>query len=491
VEAIVGTGSRQGDDADMEDIAGYRVLRAAGHGDRAALLVGFADGETAVLKVTPSGDAAAEREIEALARAAGEHVVGLRDVDSDDRRVVLVLDRLDRGSLADLLDRRGSLTAGEAVTVLAPVASTIDRLHRAGVAHGGISPNAVCFAADGSPALVGFGAAELFSPGSPEVVLEAVPGVSSDREALRRLAELVVARVPELSRWTAAEDVPPADLATALFDLATPVPVRFDGDPEDVGAIPRPVVAPASLAPAEPADLLPAWLAALVPEELRHRIDEPLTRIAEVWSTWGARRRRVVLGGVAGAVGLLAFVAVLPPPTPGTGTPVDSPSSMPSVDVAALPEDPAEAAAILLETREGCIRDLSVLCLGDVVQEGSAAAAADAALIRGLQGGEEYPMGVIAAGDPVLVERLGDSALVDMPLGSSPASVLLLRTTNGWRLRQYFEEAGQEAPAVTTSSGQIPSLPAKSPLSRRALTAPRKRAASAPSTMRWSYDRAR
>jgi hypothetical protein len=99
------------------------------------------------------------------------------------------------------------------------------------------------------------------------------------------------------------------------------------------------------------------------------------------------------------------------------------------------------AAAVLLETRAACLRELSVLCLDAVVQPGSAAAAHDLALLRDLHTGGEYSGGEVVPGEPVLVERLGDSALLDLPPGSSPASVLILRTTEGWRLRQYFDAA--------------------------------------------------
>jgi hypothetical protein len=92
------------------------------------------------------------------------------------------------------------------------------------------------------------------------------------------------------------------------------------------------------------------------------------------------------------------------------------------------------------------VRDLAVLCLDDVVQAGSAASDDDIALIRSVQGGGEYP-DAIADGDPVLVERLGDSALLDLPVGSDPASILLLRTTNGWRIRQYLSNQYLDAPA--------------------------------------------
>lgn len=442
----------------MEDVAGYRVLRTAGRGGRAALHVGFADGETVVLKVTQYGDPGAAREVEALERGAGEHVVGLRDVDSDGRRIVLVLDRLERGSLADLLDRRRSFGPGEAVTILAPLADTIDRLHRAGVAHGRISPEVVCFGTDGSPTLVGFGDAELFAPGSPEVVLETVPGVIADRDALRRLVGLLVARVPEVDgQHLPATDAPPAELAAALFDLATPAPVRFDGDSDETVAAPRPVGVAETVvegaAESDPVGFLPAWLAAVVPDALRRRLDEPLARIAAIWSAWGTARRRLVLGGAAGALTVLTLIAVVPPtasPVVTAAAPSPTPSTAPSAE---LPDDPLESAALLLAAREGCIRDLSVLCLDGVVQPGSAAAAADTALIRGLLAGGEYPVGAIGTGDLVLVERLGDSVLIDLPPGSSPASVLLLRTTNGWRLRQYFEIPGLEAPAVTTTGG--------------------------------------
>jgi len=66
--------------------------------------------------------------------------------------------------------------------------------------------------------------------------------------------------------------------------------------------------------------------------------------------------------------------------------------------------------------------------------------------IRAIQGGAEYPDREIAEGDPVLVERLGDSALLDLPAGSAPRSILVIRTTNGWRIRQYLSQDG-DAPA--------------------------------------------
>jgi hypothetical protein len=106
--------------------------------------------------------------------------------------------------------------------------------------------------------------------------------------------------------------------------------------------------------------------------------------------------------------------------------------------VAELPEDPVEAAVLLLELRERCLRDLSLLCLDDVGQPDSAALTDDRMLIRDVQNGGEFPPGRILDGELILVERLGDSALIDLPEGSDPASILLMRTADGWRIRDYI-----------------------------------------------------
>lgn len=445
----------------MEDVAGYRVLRSAGHGDRARLLLGFDDGRTVVLKVTAWDDPARHVEIEALGCAAGEHVVELDDVASDGREAILVLERLAGGTLAELLERRGALDVGEAVTILAPLASTLDRLHAAGVAHGGLSLTTVCFRDDGAPALVGFGRAELFAPGSPEVVRETIGGVLADREALRSVATMVLGRVAgqhaagALRLLAQLPDASPETIGRALFDLATPTPVRFDAEPAEIGATRVGEPQEAVAADEEPRNLLPPWALALLPDGVRERVVDVLTRVREIWSGWAPRRRRLVLGVVAGGLTVMMAVALVPAaPAPTVAQPTAAPSDPPATD-SALPDDPVAAAVLLLETRHRCVRELSVLCLDDVAQAGSAAYDDDAALIRAIQDGGEYPGDAIVDGDPVLVERLGDSALLDLPPGSDPGSVLLMRTTNGWRIRQYLSYEYQDAPAVSTGSAEI------------------------------------
>jgi len=76
------------------------------------------------------------------------------------------------------------------------------------------------------------------------------------------------------------------------------------------------------------------------------------------------------------------------------------------------------------------------------VQSGSAASDHDAAVVRAIQGGAETADAAIVANAPVLVERLGDTALVslgDVPQ-TQPASTLVMRGEAGWRIRDYVGE---------------------------------------------------
>lgn len=439
----------------VDELAGYRVLRTAGHGDRSRLVLGFHDGATVVLKVTDRDDPSALAEIEALHRAAGEHVVELCDVAADENETVLVLERLTKGSLADLLEQRGHLDAGEAVTILAPIAAAIERLHHAGVAHGRLSLGAICFRDDGAPTLVGFGGARTFAPNSPDVVLETVLEVLADREAVRAICALVLGRVGGAAATAAQRlagevaGIAPGDLAPRLFGLAAPTAVRFGDDADEV-ATTRLGDLHAAEAPDEVSGVtLPPWLVPLVPEWLIEHVSGPVDRLAAVWTGWSIRRKRLTLGGFAAGLTVVVAVAATPMPAePVVVEPAADEVGAIAVEAPQLPDDPVEAATVLLDERQRCIRDLSLLCLDGVAQAGSAAFAEDAALIRDLQAGGEYPAQRILAGSPVLIERLGDAALLDLAPGSVPASVLLLKTVDGWRIRQYLE-GSTEAPDVS------------------------------------------
>lgn len=447
-------------------IAGHAVLRRLADGTRSSVWLAADDLVLKVLTPPVPPDALA-REVEALARAAGDHVAEVVDVASGDEAAVLVLRRLARGSLADLLRRRGAIEAGEAVTILVPVARALARMHAAGVAHGALSPADVHFRADGAPVLTGFGSALLFRAGLPEIEREREAGVRADRAALRGLAVTVLDRVGgaraaaagALGATLAEGD---ADLeervARGLFELAAARPVAFaepeehGGSEQSIAAGPRRAVGVEVLAPLdERTDGEPASLRRVV-ESVIAEGPRPLARSVLAtarrrWVALPAPRRRLAIALAAGAGSLLALGVLVPssgpssdpgvaalPEAGGSGGPESTPVDTLHDD---LPEDPVLAVIELLDRRRDCLRELSILCLDGVVQPGSAAERDDRSAIEALVESGEQPIPISGEGAR-LVERLGGSALVALAPDSDPASVLLMRTEAGWRVRDYL-----------------------------------------------------
>jgi len=198
--------------------------------------------------------------------------------------------------------------------------------------------------------------------------------------------------------------------------------------------------------------------------------------------TSGAVRPRVWIAAGASVVALAAALVLLPghgadvradparsasaspaPPHASPGQVVTPPSTVPGS------MEPVHAAAALLAARARCLSSAVPRCLDAVDAPGSPVDAADrAALAAGVDA--VRPPDVA----PVLLRASGSTAV----LAVGPDTVLEIRDPGGWRLRDVI--------APTAARAQIPSEPSKSPSSSRARTAERNRAASAPSTMRWS-----
>lgn len=426
-------------------IAGHRVLRLLGRGARSRVWLAPGDLVLKVLSAPVAPDQPG-REAQALHRARDEHVVELVDVSVHPDEVVLVHPRLPRGSLAEILAARRGLDAGEAVTILAPIAGALDRMHQAGVAHGAVSADHVLFRADGAPVLIGFGQATLFDADLPEVSRERLPGVLADRQALAALSDAVLGRVvgpraaaaasfAETLRSAGLVDLE-ARLARGLFELAAARPVIFEiedsdaGDGRVVGV--QPVPHPHPVAPTGAvARLLQSGPVAVARDAAR-----------ATWTAWSPRRRRVAIGVTAGVAAVMLAVAILPgpaaPAVPAEG-PEIRPSPAASVPVAITADEPLEALAQLLRRRDDCVRDLSVLCLDDVDERDSAAYEDDRRAIQGvIDAGETPPR--VSSDSATVLERLGDSVLIALGPDSDPASVLLMKGEAGWRVRSYLPD---------------------------------------------------
>ena len=435
----------------IESLGGYRLVRKLGEGARAEVFLGHPDrdGATpAAIKIYRQGIRAEsiDAEVEALARATGAHAVGLVDLTTaPDGAPALILERLASGSLGRLLHQRGSIRPGEAVTVLAPLAGALERMHAAGVVHGGIRLESVLFGGTGAPSLACFGSAALIDPRMPPARRETEPGIALDLRSFAALGRAVLGE-GELSEWVDSESAARTDWLDAfverLFDFAAPEPVDFrDGHAE------RPVL-PGRVVRADPVqdtESRPGWLASLA---LPEWADDLLgsDRLVRLRSALGGVRRRVWV--VASAVGVALVAALVLVPTGGESDATPGPSATPTAtespvaDVGPVTsDDPVAAVVALLGAREQCIRDLSVLCLDAVDQLGSAALDLDQALIRSLQEGAESPPSLAVVPEAVtLTERLGDSAIVALGPDSKPASVLLMKGEAGWRIRDYLEE---------------------------------------------------
>jgi hypothetical protein len=408
-----------------ETVAGYRLVRKLGEGSRAVVFLGHAGGEharTAAVKVFRAGadPDSISAEISALSAADHAHVVQLRDVSGGgDGRPALIFERLELGSLGTLLASRVSLSAGEAVTILAPLAAAVSALQSSGVAHAAITASRVLFRESGAPVLAGFGHA---------VVGASASQLEADGRDLAGLASAVLERVPEadpVRLWLssiAVHRVGFADqLSERLFAMAEATPVRF-----------------ASSEPA--AHLVPArsHSAAPVETELPPTVQPWRAKVDQFVERVPARLRKPRYAAIAaGALTvLIAFAAV---PSGGRAAdlePTAAPTTIESGPV--VEDDPVPAFAQLVRARNACIRDLSILCLDTVLQADSAAMDDDIALIRSIERGQGGSA-VLEPTNVSVVERLGDAVLLGFQSrDSAVTSVLLVRSDAGWRIRSYI-----------------------------------------------------
>lgn len=257
-------------------VPGFELGAVLGRGATAEVweAVRESDGRRVAVKVTsadPEAVEAAAREASVTGRVAAEHLLAVEAcLALPDGRAALVLPLMRGGSLASLVAARGHLSPGEVVTVLAPVAAALGRLHAAGVVHGDVSPGNVLLDLGGRPVLADLGLGHVLGEAptavwgteghlAPEVVLGASPDAAADVYALGALGWLCLSgAVPgppglrpalaEVSRAGATAaglvalvesavapdplDRPGADeLAVALFDAAPALPLRLvDGD---------------------------------------------------------------------------------------------------------------------------------------------------------------------------------------------------------------------------------------------------------------------
>jgi hypothetical protein len=223
-----------------------------------------------LVKVFHPDTSAASIDVELAALSArAPHVVRLLDVASIEtgEPPCLVLEKLPGPALSSYLDDTPTLSAGQAVTILAPLCAALQTLHDAGVTHGAIHVRRIVFDDRGAPALTGFGRGRLReSPDARRAAKrpdarsrETSPGRSAeeswrgavldDQRHLLAIVDDVLCRVGSararrscdidaLSREIGAGPSRSflTQLETVLFELAPPEAVSATGQAQSVGA---------------------------------------------------------------------------------------------------------------------------------------------------------------------------------------------------------------------------------------------------------------
>ncbi|GAA1057390.1 hypothetical protein GCM10017608_15690 [Agromyces luteolus] len=303
------------------------------------------------------------------------------------------------------------------------------------------------------------------------------PDHETIERALFAIAEPVPLIVPQRSApgGSLPSRVPPAVAGTDRVESDGGALHAFPSTTEPPRlALPEPVVPPVLPSRRSTARRL-AELAQLpgIADGLEGTLDEgaaaALRRRLRGW----IRRRPAVLatGGFVGAGALVLLLTAVPPAAAGDAAPTvaDSaadthanastdPTSDPTAEAAseavgdgtdvvardasgeieAEGMDPAAVAAALLEIRQGCLAGRDLACVAAYAQPGAPIEARDVAAIAG---GESIGPGPADLSAISVTADLGDAVVVSVPGadGREPASLLMMRSEAGWRLREWFD----------------------------------------------------
>ncbi|MFW5470164.1 protein kinase domain-containing protein [Knoellia sp. CPCC 206435] len=477
-------------------VAGYEVLGPLARGGSGTVWAATdASGQPVAIKVVPAADADdALVELAVLGRIADPHLVRLHEaVALPSGDVALVMDHLTGGTVGAVVRARGHLAAGEVVTALVPIASTLARLHAVGVVHGDVSPDNVLLDGGGRPYLADLGVARIVGERlsevrgtegfvAPEVALGASPTAASDVHAVGALAWFcLTGSVPDPAavRGRLAERVPglpgalvttvegalrldPADrpgadeLALALYESVEALPLPLTQGRDDVSLLTRRIRAAARAAPAPPSGghRRRLWVRSLV------------SRVRAF------RRPGRLSSGLVLAVSCAALLVVLAADravwwahAPGSGAQGQASPAPPRPPgdlrmLADAPErDPLGLVRALAAARARAWETGIAARLVEVDAPGSPALARDTEVLAGVQRAQQRYVGLTFDVREAVVSRRGDGVasirtridtgahLVRSPRGEEPrpatsdAAVILdlVHTPTGWRVHEVRE----------------------------------------------------
>ncbi len=343
-------------------------------------------------------------EIEAMSDDADGTLPALYDVASlDDGRCCLAVERIGGIAVSRLLTER-TLSAGEAVTILAPIAVAVYELAERGYVHTRLAASDLILDDAGRPRLLGLGALRRIP--SNERPAERTALIRSGHEALAGLLDDVAAAVRPVGALDAAVDLLrgrldarpfercEVELERRLFAAASPQPITGVDVRVRTARLPSRIGSTAALtnsdevpqgddARAEPASERGRGIRRLLglsqlPDELGARVATTLDEIpgagirARVVSAMRAKRRALTVGGLVGG-GALVLLLTLVPPATATDDSASRPGDASEATVVARSDDPDGAAS----TVDASVRDSGDGSGADAVTQPEAETGAD------------------------------------------------------------------------------------------------------------------
>lgn len=467
-----------GDEADAGVVTVVRRLPARGAVARS--LVRAADQPRELWVIPPAERARWDEAVDALGAVSTPHVRSPIDLAvRPSGALVVVWPVFPAQTAQELLRERGWITPGRVVTLVYPIAESLHELHRGGVTLGSVCVDQIGIDASGMPILAESETARR-SPSLPAEWRERDPHYAADRSQFAELCAQLRDRLRSAGWRDAAESLP--DASTLLADpdaltrwsaaeplrgqsRASEAPMTPPLSAASAGGVP-PQVAGAAGTNVDTGDGVAAERRAEgvlvrvsrqlgLPGELRTALAESasglalrVTRLRRALTALSPRR----LAAFAALASVVVAVVVSTALSGGDGEPQEAAvSSRDSPDTNAEPpasaaDDPTAVAdpddwALVVENLisrwRQCTHDARVIC-DEAVHAGAPLSSPGASGFGDTIGAVETALSD-PAGEFALVERSGDVAVVVASVPEmAPASLLLMRSEAGWRIRDAW-----------------------------------------------------
>lgn len=464
-------------DEEITVIAGYRAVRRLADSGRSTVFLGRASDAEAevILKIAPHDERAAG-EIHAIGAMDSPHIPALIDIASTDiTTLCLVEPYVPAISLAEFLAIGPELSLGQWATLAIGIERGTQHAHERGYAHGSLDASHVLVHTDGTPVIIGWGSAVTLATGptrarlttSKRIHHESVNDDTDDVETLvGALAQLVVAE--ERRRAIALASIPPVAIDSRVSRLQAWEKKVFEHtEPQEIESLVSRLKEPVWELRAPRSYRVPA------PEETRRsrrvvrergsfiralltRRDRPLQPRKNSGQSGGSRviatlrgirmRTWLLLGVTVMCAALTLFLlsakghgeADKRVSSPRKVTASVAPSTVVSTASATAEGSESDAglaqrAASLLRDRHRCLASGDRTCVERTDEAGSPLAGADR---------DAIDAGTTAENDREFQElrvtaHNGDSVTLTAAIvgNDKPASILMMRTEAGWRLR--------------------------------------------------------